>query len=194
MLDSELRELSRALRCVVVVETTGAGEYTEDGRLEAPVRIINPATAEETVAEFGGVDTSRAPQAGEQYVALMIGGRLAECIAIRRLGRPGDIQETEPGVYVVQPPEGENVRIVVKGGGKVVIDAADIRLGSDDASMAVALAPLVEQILQQRDATFGGHTHTYVAPLFSIGPAPTTPPAPGALGTGKMGADKVTGE
>lgn len=190
----------KALRIVALVETTGDTEVTDDGRLEVPIRLLDPPTGEETVAEVAGVDASRAPSSGEQWLALLIGGTIADAYLVRRVARPGDLVETDPGVYRITPPEGEKVRIVVSGGADIDLEApgasvnvaaAAINLGSFSPAFTVALAEKVSQVLTQRDGVFAGHTHIVTVPLIPIGPAPSATPIPTSLGTGDMSSTKV---
>jgi hypothetical protein len=185
--ESKLQELDG--RSMVLSEGVASSDGTlEDGMIE--VDFVLSSSGEDVVVEqlVGAGSSFRIPRKGEVALLGFVDGDRNEGYILGWISKPDaspSSSRVEAGALYLFPPEGESVIVI----------SDDVKLGSELASQAVALAPLVEALLSSRDAVYGSHFHTIPTPLITIPvPIPTSSPLPSTLGSGSVGATKVTAE
>lgn len=187
--DGQHRELMARTKVLAVVRITAAA--LEDGVVVVDA-ILLPQEHEivlEWAPHVRGV--YRLPRAGEYGLAAFADGDHAEglllaCVSVPEAdGEAGLLPELVEGTLYVHAPEGEHVRIVATGGGRVtvqadqvVVESSDVRLGGEGVSDQVVTQQRLEGALAAIRNTLSTHQHSYVAPAIPLGPAITTPGTP----------------
>lgn len=151
---------------VKIVDDAGGLQVLQLGVLDGETR-----DAIERFQEYGF--TSR-PLAGAEAAVLFLGGRRDHGIAVAVDDRRHRLAGLAEGDAALYRHSGEKVQCK---SGEVVAKAATVRLGSDSADKALALAESVSARLDSIQQKFDAHTHAVsgalaavVIPIQAIGP------------------------